>query len=142
MRTGTQNNGSKLDLVILLLVAAVIYTALLTIPVGSTTKDIYVDMGIKKPLVGNVEFTDTNAFAQPHTLLSVPAMGNILTSGTVKVTAQTASMKTQITVGEIGRASDTTARIVLKDVPINENEVTLKLYEDNSLAQTMKVVIS
>lgn len=139
---------NQLDMVLAVLVLATVYVALITIPVSSDHKDVYVDITVKKPLVDNpltdednLEIVSLDVEAMPNTLLSVPKLGSILTSGRVKIVAQTSSVKGQETLGEIYRSFEKGARIVLKKVPIDESMVTVRVYENDKLIQSREVVL-
>jgi len=134
-------SSNRLNMIFFLLIISVIYTLLITVPVNNNVRDIYVDVTITKPLVGDAAFTSLNVYAQPHTVLSAPALGSIISSGTVVVMVSAPSRSTQSNIGTIYRSFSTNSRIVLKSVPINENDVTVKLYEDNTLTQTEKVTL-
>lgn len=133
---------NKLDFILIILLLATAYTALITIPVSSDHKDVYVKAVIEKPLAGSVKLADVEVTAQPNTFLSAPSLASILSSGKVTITAETASIKTKKVIGEIYRTSEADVTLILKKVPMDENSVTIKVYEDTSLADTMEVEIT
>ena len=141
-----KKQANPLDLILLLLVLFTAYVALITIPADSDYNDIHIAYTISKPLVEAVEFDNLEATVQPHTILGAPpALASILTSGitsgTVKISAETASTKASKTIGEIYRTDEESGTLVIRKVPLDETEVTMKLYEDSKLVKTEKIYV-
>lgn len=132
---------NPLDFIIFILILATAYTAAITIPISSEYKDVYVKAVIEKPLIGSVKLAEVEVTAQPYTLISTPSMASILASGKVTLKAETDTIKTKKVIGEIYRTSEEEAVLVLKKVPLDENRVTLTVYEGTELADTMEVQI-
>lgn len=133
---------NKLDFILIILLLATAYVALITIPIDSDYNDIHITYTVSKPLAGAVEFDNLEATVQPHTILGAPpALASILASGTVKISAETASAKASKTIGEIYRTDEESGTLVLRKVPLDEIEITTKLYEDSKLVKTEKIYV-
>lgn len=139
------------NILIVVFVLFLIYLAAVTLPVSSSKKDIYIDLSLYQPgtditwsglVAPPLEITNIDATIKTSTLLSTPTfLANILYSGNIKVVASTQSISSVATTEPVLVWTSRGIRIILKDVPISENTVSIKLYNDNNLIQTKVVTL-
>jgi len=133
----------NVNLAILVVAALVLYFAVITIPIGDK-KDVYIDFTVQKELTGSPKLIQVSARVQPATAIEAPEfMGALwgLQAGDVSVSANTKSVSKIIKMGDVTSGFDVKKRIVLKNVPPTEKQVTLTLYEGTTVRETKVINI-
>ncbi len=133
----------NVNLAILVVAALVLYFAVITIPTGDK-KDVYIDFTVQKELTGSPKLIQVSARVQPSTLIESPEfMGALwgLQAGDVSVSANTKTVNKIVKMGDVTSGFDAKKRIVLKNVPPTEKQVTLTLYEGTTLRETKVINI-
>lgn len=138
-----------INVILGIMLVTVLYLSAVTIPISSSTKDVYIDMIVEKPspditnwLNNDVRFNRISATSSASTLISTPEfLGALLSSGDIMVDAEAGGKRTSQTFGTISQLGTGQFKMVLKNVPNNENLLTLKLYENMKLVQTKTVEI-
>lgn len=128
----------NVTLTILVVAALILYFAAIVIPIGDKN-DVYIDFTVQKELTGSPKLIQVTARVQPSTLTEAPEfMGAIfgLQAGDVSVSAETLTVKKLIKIGDVTSGLDAKKRIILKNVPLTEKQVTLTLYEGTTLRET------
>ena len=141
--TKQKYSDPNVNLAILVVAALVLYFAVITIPIGDK-KDVYIDFTVQKELTGSPKLIQVSARVQPATAIEAPEfMGAIfgLQAGDVSVSATTISVSKIIKMGDVTSGFDVKKRIVLKNVPPTEKQVTLTLYEGTTVRETKVINI-
>ncbi len=133
-------------IIILALIGLVL--AGMTIPI-SNNNDIFLTVIVEKPLCGNLaclgdtpaNITDIIGYATPHTLLEAPNLADLVSSGSLKLSAETPTKKAIKFIGTLYKGSSGTYQLSIRDVPPSQTNVTVKLYETNVIVATKYVNI-
>ena len=141
--TKQKYNDPNVNLAILVVAALVLYFVTVTIPIGDK-KDVYIDFTVQKELTGSPKLIQVSARVQPATAIEAPEfMGALwgLQAGDVSVSANTKSVSKIIKMGDVTSGFDVKKRIVLKNVPPTEKQVTLTLNEGTTVRETKVINI-
>ncbi len=120
----------------------------MTVPI-SNNNDIFLTVIVEKPHCGNLacigdspaNITDIVGYATPHTLLEAPNLGDLISSGPLKLSAETNDRKAIKFIGTLYKGTGGTYQLSLRDVSPSQTTVTVKLYETNVLVATRYVNI-
>ncbi len=132
---------------ILILVALLV--AAMVVPIGNTN-DIYLSVMVEKPACENILCTgdtpakiiDITGYATQHTLLEPPYLADLISSGTLKLSAEAGTIKNINVIGTILKGTSGTYKMTLRDVPRTQTNVTVKLSENNAIVDTRSVIVT
>ncbi|CAG0948858.1 MAG: hypothetical protein OIN86_13035 [Candidatus Methanoperedens sp.] len=133
---------SKYTMYIIILAILSVYFILISVPADSTKKDVYVTVKVYQSLTTKVEITNIEVMEKPATIIATPTyLADLIQSGSLKVVASTPSVSAIVTSNPILIYTSTDMNLVLKNVPVDENTVTIKLYDNNNLVTTKEVTL-
>ncbi len=120
----------------------------MTVPI-SNNNDIFLTVIVEKPACQNIlctgdtpaNITDIIGYATSHTLIESPYLADILSSGSLKLSAETTNKKTIKFIGTLYKGTSGTYQLSIRDVPPSQTNVTVKLYETNTIVATKYVNI-
>lgn len=137
-----KNTNSILLVAIVLLIG--LFVASMTVPINDN-KDAFITADISfDALSTHPKVTNIKAYSIPHTLLKAPdVMGALIYSGNLKLEASTPTTFATANIGTLTKLVDSSvsSTVVLRDIPVTEKTITVRLTEDNNVLSTYEVTL-